>query len=94
MPENDARSVLCSFSGITNSSRVWRKVPESDARSVDCPFSGVTISGRVWRKVPESDVRSVDHGQMYLTFAVRERVLSLLAADSSEQITCISFRVH
>ena len=24
----------CSFSGVTKSGRVWRKVPESDARSV------------------------------------------------------------
>ena len=24
----------CSFSGVTNSGRVWRKVKESDARSV------------------------------------------------------------
>ena len=91
MPESDARSVLYSFSDITNSSRVWRKVPESDARSVDCPFSGVTNSGRVWRKVPESDVRSVNHAQTYLTFAFRERVLSLLA---DRLFTCISFRVH
>ena len=24
----------CTFSGVTNSGRVWRKVPENDARSV------------------------------------------------------------
>ena len=59
MPESDARSVECPFSGVTKSGRVWRKVPESDARSVECPFSGVTKSGRVWRKVPESDFRRV-----------------------------------
>ena len=54
------------FSGVTNSGRVWRKVLESTdlisgqlRGDEECPFSCVTNSGRVWRQVPESDSRSV-----------------------------------
>ena len=31
----------CTFSGVTKSGRVWRKVPESDAGSVGGPLSRV-----------------------------------------------------
>ena len=34
VPESDARSVVCPFSGMTNFGRVWRKVLESEAWSV------------------------------------------------------------
>ena len=58
----------CSFSGVTKSGRVWRKVPESCARSVirtsadscaEIKIEGVTNSLRVRMKVAESDARSV-----------------------------------
>ena len=48
-----------SFSGVTKSGRVWRRVPENDARSV-------------WRRVPESDDRSVDLTWYPATDAVRK----------------------
>ena len=34
----------CSFSGVTKSGRVWRKVPESDARSVHPTLTSQTKS--------------------------------------------------
>ena len=34
----------CPFSGVTKSSRVWRKVPESDARSVQQDISSSAAS--------------------------------------------------
>ena len=42
----------CPFSGVTKSSRVWRKVPESDARSVQqhmmlCAISAFFADGEV-----------------------------------------------
>ena len=46
----------CSFSGVTKSGRIWRKVPESEARSVQAtltrtPTTAITSSNqlcRVW----------------------------------------------
>ena len=39
-----------SFSGVTKSGRVWRKVPESDARSVVCAVT-ISSSGGGWGPV-------------------------------------------
>ena len=39
----------CPFSGVTKSSRVWRKVPESDARSVTWSVPTAVACPHSWR---------------------------------------------
>ena len=43
----------CPFSGVTKSSRVWRKVPESDARSVGQSVLGVCSTFQQAERVSE-----------------------------------------